>query len=310
MAKRRKRRRSAAAPGVDSPAALPRQQKKSNAPAAFALLLRLRLAPALLLILLTVAVYYPVLHHPFSNYDDGEYITDNFKIQNGLNRATLRWAVISIEHANWHPLTWLSHALDWQLYGSNASGHHATNLLLHILNVVLLFLFLAHLTRSTWRSALVAALFAVHPLNVETVAWVAERKNVLCTFFFLLALFAYAAYTRRPNLPRYLLVALLFALSLSAKAMVVTFPFVLLLLDFWPLQRIEGWTQPFTEAPQFPAWKIAFEKLPLLALSAAASIITFIAQHKDGSVGSAARFPLHLRISHAQPQALTASLAR
>lgn len=301
VTKQRKRPRSAPRPGVDSPAALPRQQKKSNPPAAFASLLRLRVAPALLLILLTVAVYYPVLHHPFSNYDDGEYITDNFKIQNGLNRATLRWAVTSIAHANWHPLTWLSHALDWQLYGSNPSGHHATSLLLHVLNVVLLFLFLARVTRSTWRSAFVAALFAVHPINVETVAWVAERKNVLCTLFFLLALFAYAAYTRRPSLPRYLLVALLFALSLSAKAMAVTFPFVLLLLDFWPLQRIQGWTQPSPAfpAPQLPAWKIALEKLPFLALSAAVSVITFIAQHKDGSVGSAAKFPLHLRFSNA-----------
>ena len=145
------------------------------------------------------------------------------------------------------------------------------------------------------------ALFAVHPLNVESVAWVAERKNVLCTLFFFLALFAYAAYTRRPNLPRYLLVGLLFALSLSAKAMAVTFPFVLLLLDFWPLQRIQGWTQPSPahSAPQFPAWKIVLEKLPLLALSAAASVITFIAQHDDGSIGSAAKFPLYLRFSNA-----------
>jgi tetratricopeptide (TPR) repeat protein len=268
---------------------------------AFTSLLKLRIAPALLLTLLTFAVYYQVIHHPFSNYDDGEYVGDNLKIQQGITGGTLRWALTSIEHANWHPLTWLSHALDWQLYGSNPSGHHVTSLLLHTLNVVLLFFFLARVTRSTSRSFLVAALFAVHPLNVESVAWIAERKNVLCALFFLLTLLAYAGYARRPSFVRYLIVASSFALALSAKSMVVTLPFVLLLLDFWPLQRIEGWSRPSTAfpAPQFSAWKIAVEKLPLLALSVAASVITFIAQQKDGSVGSVAKFPLSLRFANA-----------
>jgi protein O-mannosyl-transferase len=280
---------------------LPIPQKTEKAPTAFASLLKLHIAPALLLTLLTFVVYYQVIHHPFSNYDDGEYVGDNLKIQKGLTSATLRWALTSIEHANWHPLTWLSHALDWQLFGSNPAGHHVTSLLLHILNVVLLFFFLANVTRSTFRSLLVAALFALHPINVESVAWVAERKNVLCTLFFLLGLLAYARYVRRPRLAGYLLVALMFAFALTAKAMVVTFPFVLLLLDFWPLQRIEGWSQPsaLSPVPQLPAWKIAIEKLPLLALSGAASVITFIAQRKDGSIGSVVKFPLTLRVTNA-----------
>jgi tetratricopeptide (TPR) repeat protein len=280
---------------------LPIPQKATTPPAAFASLLKLRIAPALLLILLTFGIYYQVIHHPFSNYDDGEYVGDNLKIQKGITGATLRWAFTSTEHANWHPLTWLSHALDWQLFGSNPSGHHVTSLLLHVLNVALLFFFLARVTRSTSRSLLVAALFAVHPINVESVAWVAERKNVLCTLFFLLALLGYARYVRRPKPASYLLVALMFALALSAKAMVVTLPVVLLLLDFWPLQRIEGWSRPSAvfPAPQFPAWKLAIEKLPLLALSGAESVITFIAQRKDGSIGSVAKFPLLLRASNA-----------
>jgi hypothetical protein len=284
---------------AQEPTALP--QKAATPPPACASLLRLRIAPALLLTLLTFGVYYQVMHYPFSNYDDGEYVGDNLKIQKGITGATVRWAFTSIEHANWHPLTWLSHALDWQLFGSNAFGHHVTSLLLHALNVVLLFFFLAQVTRSTSRSLLVAVLFAVHPINVESVAWVAERKNVLCTLFFLLALVTYARYVRRPKLAGCLLVALMFALALTAKAMVVTLPFVLLLLDFWPLQRIEGWSQPSAvyPAPQFPAWKLALEKLPLLALSVAESVITFIAQRKDGSIGTVAKFPLLLRVSNA-----------
>lgn len=274
---------------------------KADTPTRFASLLKLRLVPAILLALITFAVYFRVIYHPFSNYDDGEYVGNNLQIQKGFSSATLRWALTSVEHANWHPLTWLSHALDWQLFGSNPSGHHVTSLLLHMLNVVLLFFFLATVTRSTPRSLLVAALFAVHPINVESVAWVAERKNVLCTLFFLLALLAYTRYARRPNVARYLLVASLFAFALTAKAMVVTLPFVLLLLDFWPLQRIEDWSppSPVSTAPQLPAWKIAIEKLPLLALSGAGSVITFIAQRKDGALGSTVMFPLGLRVTNA-----------
>ncbi|MFZ0759329.1 MAG: hypothetical protein WAM69_05200 [Candidatus Sulfotelmatobacter sp.] len=297
LVQKRKRRRPAPKQ-AQKPVPAP---QKAATPAAFTSLLRLRIAPAILLGLITFAVYFQVIHHPFSNYDDGAYVGDNLKIQKGVTSATLRWALTSIEHANWHPLTWLSHALDWQLFGPNPSGHHATSLLLHMLNVVLLFLFLAEVTQSTSRSLLVAALFAVHPLNVESVAWVAERKNVLCALFFMLALLAYARYARRPSLGRYLPPALLFAFALMAKAMAVTLPFVLLLLDFWPLRRIKGWSEPSAvfPAPQLPAWKVAVEKLPLLVLSAGDSWITFIAQQKDGAIGSAARFPLSLRVMNA-----------
>ena len=226
---------------------------------------RQRVAPAILLALITFAVYLQVIHHPFSNYDDSEYITDNVNIHGGISWPTLRWALTSTEHANWHPVTWLSHALDWQLFGPDPAGHHLTSLFLHVTNVVLLFLFLARVTKSTARSLLVAALFALHPISVESVAWLAERKNVLCATFFLIALLAYARFAERPNVGRYLLVAMLFALSLAAKPMVVTFPFVLLLLDYWPLQRVQSWSRSSAclSAPQFPAWKLALEKLPL-----------------------------------------------
>ncbi|MBZ5679198.1 MAG: hypothetical protein LAO24_03720 [Acidobacteriia bacterium] len=271
----------------------------TEAPAPSGLLWKHRIAPAILLVLVTLAIYYPVVHHPFTNYDDGEYVHDNPNIQNGITPAMLRWAFTSIEHANWHPLTWISHALDWQLYGWDPSGHHLTSLLIHALSVVLLFLFLAQVTRSTARSMLAAALFAVHPVSVESVVWIAERKNVLCTLLFLLALLAYAFYVRRPGVIRYLLTALLFAASLAAKPMTVTFPFVLLLLDFWPLQRIQGWTQPSPNlpAPQLQVWKIALEKLPLLALSIADSAVTMRAQAV--AIRSAHQSPLISRVENA-----------
>jgi tetratricopeptide (TPR) repeat protein len=262
---------------------------------------KLRVAPVILLALLTFSIYFQILHHPFSNYDDGEYVTDNPDIQHGINPATLRWAITSTEHGNWHPLTWLSHTLDWQLFGNNAGGHHFTNLLLHILNALLLFIFLAQVTGATGQSLFAAAIFAVHPINVESVAWVAERKNVLCTLFFLLALLAYSRYARRPGVIRYLVVALLFAFALAAKPMVVTFPFVLLLLDYWPLQRIKNWSQPSLvfSAPQFPAWKIALEKLPLLALSIGDCVLTLIAQNKVNAIKSVTKFSLSARLTNA-----------
>jgi protein O-mannosyl-transferase len=262
---------------------------------------RLRVAPAILLALLTLGIYVQILHHPFSNYDDGEYVTDNTDIQRGITPTMLHWAITSTEHGNWHPLTWLSHAVDWQLFGNNAGGHHFTSLLLHILNAVLLFAFLAQVTGSTGRSLFAAAVFAVHPINVESVAWVAERKNVLCTLFFLLAIMAYARYARRPGVLRYVVVALLFVLALAAKPMVVTFPFVLLLLDYWPLQRIKNWSQPSRvfPSPQFPAWKLALEKLPLLALSIGDCVLTLIAQRKVDAVKSVAKFSLSARLANA-----------
>jgi protein O-mannosyl-transferase len=199
------------------------------------------------------------------------------------------WAFTSTAEANWHPLTWLSHMLDVQLFGLRPAGHHAQGVLWHAVNVVLLFLLLAKATGFMGRSAVVAGLFAVHPLNVESVAWVSERKTVLCTFFLLLALAAYGWYVKRPRASRYLLVALLFALGLMAKPMVITLPFLLLLVDFWPLQRF----------PQTPISRLVLEKIPLLALSAASAVITLYAQRTGGAVGSTQLLPLSMRVKNA-----------
>ena len=191
----------------------------------------------LTLIAAVLLVYWQVRNHEFINYDDNVYVTDNPQVQKGLTLENLGWAFTSTQAGNWHPLTWFSHMLDCQLYGLNPKGHHLTNLLFHTANMVLLFLALKWTTGALWRSALVAALFGLHPLHVESVAWVAERKDVLSTLFWLLAILAYANYVNRPGIKRYLLVVISFALGLMVKPMLVTFPFVLLLLDYWPLGR-------------------------------------------------------------------------
>ncbi|HKC00142.1 MAG TPA: tetratricopeptide repeat protein [Terriglobales bacterium] len=267
----------------------------------------------LLLMVVTLALYNPVARNGFVNFDDDRYVTDNPQVRAGVHWSTISWAFNSFDQANWHPLTWLSHALDCQLFRLNPAGHHYTNLLLHAINALLLFLILQWFTGYTARSLMVAALFAVHPLNVESVAWVAERKNVLCMLFFLLALAAYGSYVRRPGVMRYLLVALLFAMGLMSKPMVITLPFVLLLLDYWPLRRF-AWGQPPSSvtaesgsaaacghsdsmlsgalATQ-PPWRLCLEKLPLLALSAGSAVITMVAQRAGGAVlTSAAHSPL------------------
>jgi tetratricopeptide (TPR) repeat protein len=187
----------------------------------------------------TLAAFWQVSRCEFINIDDTEYVTQNSHIQNGITMEGIRWAFTTQHASNWHPLTWLSHMLDVQLFGLNARGHHLTNLFFHIANTLLLFLVFHRMTKEIWQSAFVAALFALHPLHVESVAWVAERKDVLSTFFWMLTLGAYLWYAERPGLPRYLSVVLFFALGLTAKPMLVTLPFVLLLLDFWPLHRFE-----------------------------------------------------------------------
>ena len=243
-----------------------------------------------MLFLLALIVYNPAAHNGFVSYDDPAYVTGNRHIQAGLSWQTVRWAFSTAHAANWHPLTWLSHALDWELFGAHALGHHYTSLLLHGICVVQLFLFLEGATGYAWRSLTVAALFAVHPINVESVAWVAERKNVLCTVFFLLSLLAYHAYARKPSLNRYFVVALWFALGLMSKPMVITLPFVLLLLDYWPLQRMRvgGAHLASTLDPEAPSetgfWRLALEKLPLLALSAASAVITVVAQRSENAI--------------------------
>lgn len=244
---------------------------------------------ALLLFFGTLALYYPALQNGFVNYDDPAYVTSNPHVQQGLTKRSVAWAFSSTAEANWHPLTWLSHMLDVQLFGLRPAGHHAQSVLWHAVNVVLLFLLLAKATGFLGRSAVVAALFAVHPLNVESVAWVSERKTVLCTFFLLLALAAYGWYVKRPRASLYLLVALLFALGLMAKPMLITLPFLLLILDFWPLERF----------PQTPLNKLVIEKIPLLALSAASAAITLYAQRAGGAVGSTQLLPLAMRVKNA-----------
>ncbi|MGB8890279.1 MAG: tetratricopeptide repeat protein [Candidatus Korobacteraceae bacterium] len=236
----------------------------------------------LLLAAVTIAVYSPVMGHSFVVLDDREYVTANAHIRS-LGWNTIKWAFTSTEAANWHPLTWLSHAIDYQLFALNPAGHHFDSVLIHALNAVLLFLGLSWITKRVRPSLLVAALFALHPINVESVAWIAERKNVLSTLFFLLAIGAYAWYAQRPAWRRYLLVAGLFAAGLMAKPMVVTLPFVLLLLDYWPLERMSFTGTPSESASASGAQPATFsrlvlEKIPLLALSVASSWITLKAQ--------------------------------
>ncbi len=246
----------------------------------------LRIVLCVLLAAVTIALYSPVIGYPFVILDDQEYVTGNPHIQNGLVWSTIKWAFTSTETAAyWHPLTWISHAFDYELFALNPAGHHLDSVLIHALNAVLLFLLLSRVTKRVWPSLLVAALFAVHPLNVESVAWVAERKNVLSTLFFILAIGAYVRYTQKPDWRRYLLVAALFAAGLMSKPMVTTLPFVLLLLDYWPLDRMTletGDSDPETMngLHRVGFWKLVLEKVPLLFLSAASARITLIAQKR------------------------------
>jgi len=223
-------------------------------------------------------VFGQTLHHQFVNFDDGAYVFKNAQVSRGLTIEGIVWAFTDVHAANWHPLTWLSHMLDCQLYGLNPGGHHLTNVLLHTATAILLFLVLRQMTASLWRSAFVAAVFAIHPLRVESVAWVAERKDVLSGLFFVLTIGAYVRYARHPWSPaRYGLVMLLFALGLMCKPMLVTLPFVLLLLDYWPLNRLATMRDSSDKQLRI-ARNVLFEKLPLLGLVAASSVATLFAQ--------------------------------
>ena len=241
------------------------------------------------MVVATLSLYNPVNQHPFVNYDDPGYVTDNPHVRAGLTWATIQWAFRTTEQANWHPLTWISHALDYQLFRSNPAGHHFDSLLIHALSAVVLFLFLVYGTGRVGASFFVAALFAFHPINVESVAWIAERKNVLSTLFFFLTLGAYGWYAAKPSWHRYLSVLVLFDLGLMAKPMVITLPCVLLLLDYWPLNR---WNRD-------SIGKLILEKLPLLALSAASAVMTMIAQQMGGAMRSTVQFSLGTRIANA-----------
>ena len=252
----------------------------------------------LLLAVVTLALYNPVNSYSFVNYDDDRYVTENPHVRQGLSWETFTWALTSTEQANWHPLTWMSHALDYSLFHLNPAGHHFTSVLLHCLNVILLFLFLMRTTRRFGPSLFAAAAFALHPINVESVAWVAERKNVLCTLFFLLTLIAYAWYARKPDWRRYAVVFILFTAGLAAKPMVVTLPFVLLLLDYWPLDRARD---PGAEADRSKSsWsQLVVEKIPFFALSAGSAFITMQVQQAGGAVRSTTQFSLATRLATA-----------
>jgi hypothetical protein len=225
----------------------------------------LSLLICLALTLAILAVFYQACSFKFISFDDPDYITKNQNIQTGFTLKAIKWAFTTGYAANWHPLTWLSHMLDWQLFGSNPAGHHITNLIFHIVNTLLLFIVLKQMTVAIWPSAFVAALFALHPLHVESVAWATERKDVLSTFFWLLTMWAYVRFVHRPKVNRYLLMIVFFALGLMAKPMLVTLPFVFLLLDYWPLDRLN---------PRHPKAGLLIEKIPLFAMVLASCIVT------------------------------------
>jgi Flp pilus assembly protein TadD len=249
------------------------------------------------LFLLAIAPYWQTSHFLFVNWDDGVYVAENPVVQRGLTGSNLRWAFMSTTTGNWHPITWLSHMLDCQLFGLRPEGHHLVNAVLHGLNSLLVFLLLRSMTGLVWRSALVAALFAVHPLHVESVAWIAERKDLLSTLFGLSALYAYSGYVSSPSLWRYALVAGFFGLSLMSKAMWVTFPLLLFLLDVWPLRRCTA-TGPQATG-NVPLRAIVLEKLPLLAMSAAVSWVTMRAQDAGGALASIDALPVSQRMANA-----------
>jgi tetratricopeptide (TPR) repeat protein len=269
----------------------PRADAAPAAPLARPLVLALALA------LLTVVAYQGCLRNGFVNFDDPDYVTENPAVRAGLTCAGLRWAATAVVSANWHPLTLASHMLDCELYGLDPRGHHLTSLLLHLGSVLLLFEFLRRSTARPLLSAAVAALFAVHPLHVESVAWVAERKDVLCGFLWMCTLAAYLHYGRRPALGRYLLVAGTYALSLAAKPMAVTLPFVLLLLDVWPFGRLPIAAKDRTSARPRVLLPLLLEKAPLLALAAASAALTLHAQRE--ALARDAAIPASLRLGNA-----------
>ena len=245
-------------------------------------------AIVLLLTLVTLLAYLPVTHDDFLNYDDSDYVTQNQVVQNGLTWAGIKWAFTTWHASNWHPVTWLSHMADCELFRQNPGGHHLVNVLFHTANAVLLFILLLRLTGALWPCAFVAALFAWHPLHVESVAWISERKDVLSTFFALLALLSYAAYAQENRRRHYWFSLVFFALGLMSKPMLVTLPFVMMLLDYWPLQRF----------PKTSISRLAFEKWPFFLLAAVSCGITFLAQRNE-AVASLAKVSASLRFENA-----------
>ena len=277
------------------------------------------LALGLLLAVLTLATFSPLLHAGFIDLDDQIYVTDNARVKAGLTPDNVKWAFDNLYFGFYYPVTWLSHMTDCQMFGLDAEGHHLDSVLIHVANALLLFLFLMKATGAKWRSWLVSALFALHPLHVESVAWIAERKDVLSTLFLFLSLLAYLHYSRKPTISRYLLVFLLLTLGLMAKSMLVTAPIVFLLLDFWPLDR-STWSpwkrkasadeegipaeepsqhKSRSSSPRFSPKLLMLEKAPLLILSAIFAALTFIAQNRQDAVITLSRISFWTRLGNA-----------
>ena len=260
---------------------------------------------SLCLIVAMIIAYAQVGNFDFVGYDDQEYITENSHVQEGLNLKSINWAFTSFHSANWHPLTWLSHMLDCELYELNPMGHHWTNVQFHIANTLLLFFIFLKMTGALWRSAFVVALFALHPLHVESVAWVSERKDVLSTFLGFLMIIAYYRYVKKPCLKKYLLVVMLFGLGLMAKPMLVTFPFILLLLDYWPLNRVQFQNDLMRQSNGISCFdfrkflRLIIEKIPLFILAIISCILTFLAQQSSGAVQDLGALSIKTRTANA-----------
>src|SRR6266404_3015415 len=247
------------------------------------------------LAVVTFGIYAQVIGHRFITFDDPTYIQENTMVNRGVTLGGLTWAFTTFYAGNWHPLTWIAHMIDSQLFGMIAGGHLLISALIHAANTLLVFWFLLRTTHARWSSALVAALFALHPLHVESVAWASERKDTLSTFFGLLSLIVYVRYVEAPSSIRYVWTAITLALGLLAKPMLVTWPFVMLLLDYWPLER---WQSAKSKAQAKKLRKLILEKIPLSILVAASAVITLIAQSRGGAVRTLAHEPLALRLSN------------
>ena len=246
-----------------------------------------RILPAYMMVgilVLVVLAYYPVFSSHFLNYDDPSYVTSNDHVKAGITADSVKWAFTTFYFYNWHPLTWISHMLDVQLLGLDPMWHHLVNLLFHIVNTLLVFLLFEKMTGATWESLCLAALFALHPLHVESVAWVADRKDVLSTFFWFLTMLVYLGYARRPSVVRYALCVLSFILGLMAKPMVVTLPLILLLMDYWPLGRVHQGNGVSGASPKMSLSYVVLEKIPLALFSLASVMVTYLAQKKGGAL--------------------------
>jgi hypothetical protein len=264
-----------------------------------------KIFPALICLALasaTFAVYWQVRNNDFIDFDDNLYVTENTNVQNGLTAEAIKWAFTTNQAYNWHPVTWLSHILDCRLFDLKPAGHHLVNLGFHVANTILLFIVLWLMTSAVWQSVFVAALFALHPLHVESVAWVSERKDVLSTFFWLLTIWFYIRYTRRPKFSTYIPVMVVFAVGLMAKQMLVTLPFVLLLLDYWPLNRfaeLQNERKKKIISGKYSFLRCLAEKLPLLVLSFIACVIVLYVQFGAALVRSTHQMPIVSRLGNA-----------